>query len=210
MSNLNDTIEPALKTWDCFKNILSLIKRGKFLSALYAFWPLSKTFYANNLKGRYVEVKGRKIPLTAIVIAALLILYCFVSPYQSTTSTESGKEYIVNNAYEKDGLRVYDLKKCNTSACGYIENGTEKHYEHIKVKLIFYGPTGKSVAEGTADAWEMAPRTRAEFTVPCSEEFAYPKLIDVLINPKLDEEDDEEKKAPAAPVPAPQQAAPQQ
>ncbi len=190
MSNQNETIEQTLKTWDYCKNVFRLLSQGKFGSALYELWPLSKTFYKNNLKGKYVEVKGRKIPLTAVLVAALAIMYCFSTPGENSDADKSGKAYIVNNAYEKDGLRVYDLKKCNASACGYIENGTDKHFEHIKVKLVFYGPTGKSVAEGTADAWEMNPRTRAEFTVPCSEEFAYPKLIDVLINPKLDDEEE--------------------
>ena len=209
MSNQNDTIEETLKTWNYCKNFFSLLKQGKFGPAVRELWPLSKAFYTNNLKGKYVEVKGRKIPLTAVLIVVLFGLYFVFSPSGGAEVEESGKAYIVNNAYEKDGLRVYDLKKCNASACGYIENGTNNHYEHIKVKLVFYGPTGKSVAEGTADAWEMAPRTRAEFTVPCSEEFAYPKLIDVLINPKLDAEEDDVKQAPAR-QPAPAQQDPAQ
>ena len=187
---MSNNIEPTLSTWEHCKKILELLKQKNFRSASSESYHMVKALYANHLKGKYVEVKGRKVPRTIVLVIALLLVYFILSLFTGSSEPISGKAFIAANAYDNNGLRVYDLRKCNSDACGIIENGTDEHYEHIRVKLLFYGQTGKIVTEGTADAWEMAPHTRAEFVVPCAEDYAYPKLDDVFINPKMEDEPD--------------------
>ena len=188
MSNLKGSVESAKTAWEYCKSIFSLLKQKKFWSATVEAYNLSRDAYRKYLKGRYVTVKGRSIPLTAVLIAALVVLYCFASS-DGAKNSDLEKALIEANTYDNDGLRVYDLRKCNYAACGYIENSSDKNFELVRIKIVFFTQTGEAVAEGLADALEVAPRTRSEFNIPCSEEFAYFKLDDVQINPDIEEEE---------------------
>lgn len=196
MSNTTQTNETTQSTWEHCKNFCSLLKQKKFWAALREFFNIFKSFYLNHLKGKYLNIGGHKIPMTAILLVVLIGIYYAIHASFGANSA-SGKSYIADNTYDKDGLKVYDLKNCsnNMAACGLVENGSEKNYERIRVKLVFYDRPGKPIAVGIADALEMAPRTRVQFQIPCEDEFAYFKLDDVLINPDIDEEELEKEKA---------------
>ncbi len=191
MGNLKTNIEAAENIWECCKNILACLRRKEFLASLGGVYHLLKLLYAKYLKGKYVNIKDRQVPLTAIILIAFLGLYCFMptSNQRVTSVTESAP--IENNTYNKDGIRVYDLKKCNMAACGLIENGTEETQKLIRVKLVFFSPSGEAVAKGVADAVNLAARTREKFEITCPDDFAYFKLDMVQINPNIDDEDDE-------------------
>ena len=177
-------------TWEYCKSFCGLLKERKIWPACREFYNIFRSFYLNRLKGKYVNVRGRKIPLTAILVVVLIGAYYVMPSNIFGGNGASHKAQIESNTYDKDGLRVYDLKKCNMGACGLVENGSENSFERIRVKIIFYTHTGQPIAVGIADALEMAPRTRVQFQIPCSDEFAYFKLDDVLINPDIDEEEE--------------------
>jgi hypothetical protein len=184
MSDINEPIEEAKSTLDYCKSVVSLLKERKFFAAIRETFGLFKAGYVNHLKGKYVEVKGHKIPMTGILVVALLILYClFSGPAGDPTS---GKAWIADNIYDRDGLRISGIKKCDSSACGTIENNSERKFNHIRVHLVFRNQAGQDIAEGTANALKVAPGSSATFEIPCEEDFAYAILDDVLINPKLE------------------------
>lgn len=192
MNNYNDTLETAKTTMDYAKNVLTLLKQGKYLRACRELFGFFKSVYVLHIKGKYIEVKGKKIPMTAVVIAVAAVLYFMVpNSRMSGELALSEKADIAPNTYDKNGIRVYDMRKCNYAACGYLENATDKDYERIRITVIFHNQTGQAVFKGTADALQVAPRTRVEFDIPCSEEFAYFKLKNVVINPTSDEDDDD-------------------
>jgi len=184
---------PKENTLDYLKNAFSLLKQKQYGAALREFAYLLKAGYINHIKGKYVEVKGKKIPMIAIVIAAIFIVYALLPSANQTGELKlSEKANIVANTYDKNGIRIYDMRKCNYAACGVLENSSDNDYERIRIKVVFHNQTGQAVFRGTADALQVAPRTRVEFDIPCSVEFAYFKLKDVIINPAEDEADDDE------------------
>ena len=193
MDNQKEAVETAKTTMTYLKNIFALLKERKYFAALREVLGFCKSVYVNNIKGKYIELKGKKIPMGAVVLVLLAGIY-FITPstMPSGELSLSEKANIEPNTYDKNGIRVYNMRKCNYAACGVLENGSENDFERIRIKVIFHNQTGKAVFRGTADALQVAPRTRIEFEIPCSEEFAYFKLKDVVINPKesLEEEDD--------------------
>ncbi len=184
MSNIKEPFDTTITCWTHFKNIFSLLRQGKTGASLREVYYLFKAVYFNHIKGKYVMVKGHKIPRLAILIVALIGIYCVVPTGVNEKALMSGKSYINSNEFNYKGLRVYDLKKCNGSACGLIENDSDNTYERIRATLVFYTQTGDIVAEGSADAEDMTPHVRKSFEINCPEDFAYFKLEDVLINPK--------------------------
>ena len=189
MSNTNKS------TWEYCKSFCNLLKERKIWPACREFYNIFKSFYLNHLKGKYLNVKGYKIPFTAIAILILIGAYYAAPSGFFGKNSASDKAQIESGMYDKDGLRVYDLKKCNMAACGLVENGSENSFERIRIKVVFYTHTGQAIAVGIADTLEMAPRTRVQFQIPCSDEFAYFKLDDVQINPEIDEEEEAKSRA---------------
>ena len=191
MGNLKTNIAAADNIWECCKNILACLRRKEFLASLGGVYHLLKLLYAKYRKDRYVNIKGRRIPLAVVVLIAFLGLYCFMPTSNQRVTSVAESASIENNTYNKDGIRVYDLKKCNMAACGLIENGTEETQKLIRVKLVFFSPSGIAVAKGVADAVDLAARTRERFEIACPDDFAYFKLDKVQINPNIDDEDNE-------------------
>ena len=194
MSDFKEATSTSKTTFAYLKEVVSLLKQKKFGEALREFASFVKAVYVNRIKGKYVSVKGVKIPMLAVVIAALVVFYAILpSGNPKGEMPLSEKADIATNTYDKNGIRVYDMRKCNYAACGVLENSSDNDYERIRIKVVFHNQTGQAVVRGTADALQVAPRTRVEFDIPCSEEFAYFKLKDVLINPAEDDADDDEE-----------------
>ena len=193
MDNQNDAVETAKTTMAYLKNAIVLLKEKKYFAALREVFGFFKSIYLNRIKGKYVEIKGKRIPMGVVILVLLCGAY-FITP-SATPSGEvklSEKANIEPNTYDKNGVRVYDMRKCNYAACGVLENGSENDFERIRIKVIFHNQTGQAVFKGTADALQVAARTRINFEIPCSEEFAYFKLKDVVINPTENDDDEDE------------------
>lgn len=188
MSDVNES------TLTYLKNAFSLLKQKQYGAALRELTYFLKAGYENHIKGKYVEVKGKKIPMIAVIIAVFLVFYALLPSSNPKGELElSEKANVATNTYDKNGIRVYDMRKCNYAACGVLENATDNNYERIRIKVIFHNQTGQAVFKGTADVSQIGPRTRIEFDIPCSEEFAYFKLKDVVVNPGENDKDDDDK-----------------
>ena len=179
-----------------FQNIVACIKYLKnrqYKMAVREIFTCLKNIYLKHLKGKYVVVRGKKIPRTAIAVVAmcLLVSLCCCPNNDSSLSESYTAEA---NTYDKNGIRVYDLRKCNQAVCGFLENATQESYAKITIFLNFHNETGEVVYEGGVDASEVGPMSRIKVKVPSKLDFAYFKLVKVKVNKeKAEEEDDEEE-----------------
>lgn len=186
-SDFEDISVTTKSAFASFKKFLFYLKERKYFAAIKEFFNCSKIIYDNHLKGKYIEIKGKRISRTALVLIALLGMYVLYpaseTPQQPRelplSETQNAKKE--TNTYERNGLKVYDLRKCDNEVCGYIENSDDKVYPRIVVMLTFHNESGAAVYEGGAEALDVQPRTRIKITIPCEEHFAYFKLKNVEI-----------------------------
>ena len=159
---------------------------NELLAFIKAVYSLIKRLYDHHLKGQYVVIKGRQIPRTVLAVLCVFFLY-LISPmsflFNSSVREDSEIANTDSNAYEKDGLKVYELRKCDMAACGILEYRGEQDIEKLRITLIFYNPAGQPVYEGNAETFQLVPNSRMEFSIPCTEDFGYFKLKGVYINP---------------------------
>lgn len=192
MTDTTDIEELAEKTktvWQSFKKIFSLLKERKWFAAFKESFSFLRIIYVNHLKGKYFVIKGVKTPRTLIAVPALAVAYLFFAP--SAETPLSGEQSIAeaenvkkaSNTYDKDGIKVYDMHKCEdelkSAACGTLENYGENNFEKVSILVTFYAPEGTAIYEGGAVAKEVEARTRMKFTIPCPDEFSYFQLKEV-------------------------------
>lgn len=185
MSNSNDnTPKTVLQS---IKDIFGSLKKRKYLTAIKEFFLIFKNQYLRHLKGKYVEIKVKRIPRTLIALVVLVILM-FAWPHNTTSTNEkpssNNQQTEENVVYNENGIKIYDLRKCDIAACGTLENDTNESYEKITIIINFHDATGKIVYEGGIDVSEMAPLSRIKIKIPSDLDFAYLKLNEVLINPE--------------------------
>lgn len=185
MSDIEDIAEKGQNAWNSFKKIFSLLKERKFLAALKESFGFLMLLYKKYLKGQYITVKGKRIPRTLVACLAVFFVYVTLSGGNDNADskkspTEAAEVKKDTNTYDKNGLKIYDLRKCETEnqsgACGMMENYGENNFERIKIDLTFFTADGRAVYKGGVEATDMEAHTRTEITIPCSEEFAYFKL----------------------------------
>jgi hypothetical protein len=133
-----DEVSPATETvLDSVKNIAALAKDKQYGPAAKATVNLGKMLYNKHLKGKYITVKGKQIPMTLVAIVAVLGLYIITPSCGSDEKVEKPAVSSVAkkevNTYDKDGLKIHDMRKCEQAACGLLENTSNK-----KVKKIEY------------------------------------------------------------------------
>ena len=159
------------------KRIVTLIRGRHFLKAAREIINLFKILYKKHLQGKYITIKGRQIPLTLVVIIAALGLYFFYPQSENRILDLSEAEQSSENetnTYNQDGVRVYDLEKCdNNSVCGLIENASEKPVSHLSVIVIFYDNSGNILYRGGAEAKGIQPMTRLKLLIPSDVPFDY-------------------------------------
>lgn len=185
MSNTNKSVEVVQKIFARSKSVISYIlhKSWKILKRLYT---LLKDAYIKYLKGQYFVVRGKRIPRTIAAVLCLLILY-FIIPFSCSLNhddSDNGTANEVAQVYEKDGIKVYDVRKCDNAVCGILEYRGEEDIEKIRITVGFFDQTGQEIYEGYAETQQLAPNVRINFSIPSEEEFAYPKLKNVEINPE--------------------------
>lgn len=181
-NDVKNASETAKTTFQSIKSVLSALKNRKFITAGKECWYCGKNLYAGHLKGKYVEVRGKKIPMTAIVIIVLLGLFIMSSgektkemPLTETAAREQ------TNIYHQDGIKVYDMRKCDQAACGLLENETNEPFAKITIAVTFHNPQGAPIYESSIEANDFQEMARIKFKVPCEEDFAYFKLKDVIV-----------------------------
>lgn len=191
MSDITEITEKGQCIWESLKKIFSLLKERKFFAALKESFSFLYLLYKKYLKGQYVTIKGKKIPRTLIACFAVIILYGLTP--SNNTNTPKEAEPVQNvapkkeaNVFDENGLKVYELRKCETEdtigACGILENYSEENFDNVKVSIIFYAPDGTAVYEGGIEATNVDAKNRFKISIPCPEEFAYFKLEKVVLN----------------------------
>lgn len=194
MSDIEDITENAQSVWKSIKKVFSLLKERKWFAAIKECFSFFKLIYHNYLKGKYITVKGKKIPRTLVAVAALLLVYLALP--STETKQPTGEQSIAeaanakkeSNIFDKEGVKVYDLRKCETEdmtgVCGKIENYGDYDFGKITVTLTFHAPDGNIVYDGGVEATDVKSHTRIKMSAPCPEEFSYFKLRDVALEGK--------------------------
>lgn len=193
MNNVEEITQKGKTVWESCKKIFSLLKERKWFSAFKESFTFLKLIYVNHLKGKYIIVKGKKIPRTLIAVLALFIIYIALPSQEERPTGEQPLAEAANvkkdsNIFDKNGLKVYDLRKCETEesvgVCGLIEDYGDKNFAKVTVIINFHAPDGRIVYEGGVEATDVESHTRIKINAPCSEEFAYFKLKDVKLESK--------------------------
>lgn len=173
------------------KNFGMYIKEKKYFSALKEFFKLLGSVYKRFIKGKYVTVKGKKVPLAAILVVVLLLFIGMMptgentekEPKQATETAENTqlKEKEDLNTYNQDGVKVYGLVKCENAVCGYLENGSDDDISRILISINFTDKSGAVIYEGGAEATAMVAKSRSRFKIPAEGEFDAFHLTDVTV-----------------------------
>lgn len=172
------------------KDAVSCAKDKQYKKALKEIYYLFKNLYIKYLKDQYIEFKGKRIPRTAVFVAVVLLLFLILpggNNQKVLPISNAEKAAQTNNLYDKDGIKIYDLVKCDQAACGFLENGTQKSFEKITVFLDFHDARGNVVYEGGINASEIGAMSRIKIKIPSEVEFSYFELKDVELTEKQPE-----------------------
>ena len=169
MSDIKDMAEAGKTAWESFKKVFSLLKERKLFAAFRQCFSFLKAVYVNHLKGKYITVKGKKIPRTLIAILVLFFGYCALPSDDNNVSSELSEA--VDN---------------KIGACGYLENYGEYNFGRIKVIITFFAPEGTPIYEGGIEAEGVESHTRSKINVACPDEFSYFNIKEVTLEDKTE------------------------
>ncbi|MBR3501563.1 MAG: FxLYD domain-containing protein [Alphaproteobacteria bacterium] len=174
------------------KELAGLIKDKNYGDASRKAAGLSKALYDKHLKGKYVEVRGKKIPLTAVVVAGVFLFFYIIWPSSEPVKPAPAPKAEVTqiapkaetpkadeNTYDKDGLKISELSKCEQGVCGKVENSGENTFKSVVISISFFDDKGELIYEGGVEAADVAPNTKMNLNIPTEGEFATFKLKEV-------------------------------
>jgi len=185
MEDIKEIIPKCKGLWESFKKFVTLLKERKWLSACKEIYGLLKSIYFNYFKGKYITVRGKRIPRTLVAVIAVAIVY-FAFPAEEERPT--GEQTIAEiediqqptNTYDENGIKVYGLRKCvvgnEPAACGLLENYGDDEYSSIIVTVVFHANDGTAIYEGGVEASDVESHTRMKINIPCPDEFSYFEL----------------------------------
>lgn len=175
------------------KTVGALVKEKKYFRAVKEIFVLLIAVYKKYIKGKYVSVKGKKVPLIAVILVVLAGGWAAI-PSDNTAAVEDKapvaeeakkaedvKEKEDANTYDKDGVKVYGLVKCENAICGYLENDSENDISRILISVTFNDKSGAVIYEGGAEATAMVAKSRSRFQIPADGEFYSFHLTDVTV-----------------------------
>ena len=193
MSDIKDMAEAGKTAWESFKKVFSLLKERKLFAAFRQCFSFLKAVYVNHLKGKYITVKGKKIPRTLIAILVLFFGYCALPSDDNNVSSELSEAADTqkdSNTYDNEGVKIYDMRRCELDnkigACGYLENYGEYNFGRIKVIITFFAPEGTPIYEGGIEAEGVESHTRSKINVACPDEFSYFNIKEVTLEDKTE------------------------
>ena len=176
------------------KTLGTLIKEKKYFRALKEFFVIFYTIYKKHIKGKYIEFKGKKVPMAAVLLVVLAGGFAVApsgnenanKPTSAQEQTEQKdnsniKEKEDMNTYNQDGVKVYGLVKCGEAVCGYVENDSDNDISRILISLTFHDKTGAVVYEGGAEATAMVAKSRSRLKITTEGDFDYFVLSDVTV-----------------------------
>lgn len=176
------------------KTLGTLIKEKKYFRALKEFFVVFYAIYKKHIKGKYIEFKGKKVPMAAVLLVVLAGGFAVApsgnenadKPTSAQEQTEKKdnsniKEKEDMNTYNQDGVKVYGLVKCGEAVCGYVENDSDNDISRILISLTFHDKTGAVVYEGGAEATAMVAKSRSRLKITTEGDFDYFVLSDVTV-----------------------------
>lgn len=176
------------------KTLGTLIKEKKYFRALKEFFVVFYAIYKKHIKGKYIEFKGKKVPMAAVLLVVLAGGFAVApsgnenadKPTSAQEQTEKKdnsniKEKEDMNTYNQDGVKVYGLVKCGEAVCGYVENDSDNDISRILISLTFHDKTGAVVYEGGAEATAMVAKSRSRLKITTESDFDYFVLSDVTV-----------------------------
>lgn len=175
------------------KTVVALVKEKKYFRAVKEIFVLLIAVYKKYIKGKYVYVKGKKVPLIAVILVVMAGGWAAI-PSDNTAAVEDKapvaeeakkaedvKEKEDANTYDKDGVKVYGLVKCENAICGYLENDSENDISRILISVTFNDKSGAVIYEGGVEATAMVAKSRSRFQIPADGEFDSFHLTDVTV-----------------------------
>ena len=191
----NDLSEDKLDTnaiIEKAQNLRKALQERKYFKAAKDAFVLLYALYKQYLKGKYVSVKGKKIPLIAVILAVMVAGYAVIpsapedknAQISEKSVEEIAMEAVQNpdvNTYNQNGIKVYGLYKCNNAVCGYLENSNEKDFARVLISVTFHDEGGNVIYEGGAEAAGVIAMSRIKFTIPAEGDFNYFRLTDVTV-----------------------------
>lgn len=176
------------------KTLGTLIKEKKYFRALKEFFVVFYAIYKKHIKGKYIEFKGKKVPMAAVLLVVLAGGFAVApsgnenadkptSAQEQTKQKDNSniKEKEDMNTYNQDGVKVYGLVKCGEAVCGYVENDSDNDISRILISLTFHDKTGAVVYEGGAEATAMVAKSRSRLKITTEGDFDYFVLSDVTV-----------------------------
>ena len=185
MKNIKENIQKLKSSWGSVKEFITLLKERKWLTACKKIYGFLKSIYTDHLKGKYVTVRGKRIPRTLIAVMAVAVIYLvFPSAEERPTGEQSIAEMEnvqkTTNTYDENGIKVYELHKCEVenkpAACGRLENYGDDDYSSVVVTVVFHANDGTAIYEGGIEASDVESHTRMRINIPCPDEFSYFEL----------------------------------
>ena len=182
MSDIQQIYPLAKTVLQSIKSIFWLLQSKRFMAAGREFLNLFKLIYNNHLKGKYITVNERKIPMTAVVAAVVVLLFVAFPSSDKEKVKATAEETAQMQSMEKDGVRVRDVHQCGKAVCGVLENTTENDLNSVQVVIIFHAKNGEPVYQGGIDA-KMDPQSRTDFEVNSELPYEYFELNDLVVEP---------------------------
>jgi hypothetical protein len=188
MNNI-DKVVPAAKTvLESVKRIFSLLSSRHYWAAIKEFFNLADLTYTNHLKGKFVTIKGHQIPLTTLILAALLIIY-WIYPqsddsdqFPAAQTISKAEMQMQANYFNGDGVIIDKMHKCDEAVCGVLENTKDKEVKELTIPVAFFDQEGILVFESRIQATNVPPHKATDFQIPSDVPFDYFKLGVVIVN----------------------------
>lgn len=175
-------------------SLFELLKERKYFAFFKKCFSLLWQLYSKYIKGKFITVKGKKIPLTAVIIVlfGLYVVFPSSNDEQATSATnttendgftEQTQDSVEQqaNTYDKDGLKIYNFERCDQGICGLMENSSDKTIDRVIISVTFDDRQHNVLAEGDIDARNVKPMTRTKLNIPSEAEFYSFTLTDVTV-----------------------------
>ena len=165
-------------------SLFNLLKEGKYFAFLKEILKLLWKGYGKYIKGKSITIGGKKISLTAIIVAVLGVYAVLPSADKGEEKTTEQLPELTEaqeNVYDKDGLKVYGFERCDQAICGLLENVSDKTFNRVIISVTFDDRQKNVLDEGAIDATNITPNFKAKLKIPSNVDFYSFTLTDVTV-----------------------------
>jgi hypothetical protein len=191
MIDVKKIVPVAQTVYKNVKHVFLLIKDRKYWVATKETFNMTKGIYTNHIKGRFISVKGKRIPLAAVLAAIVLFLYIiYPSGEKAVPAPEPVKPSISEvemlaqmNYYNQDGIIIDKMHKCQDAVCGVLENTSDEEIAEVTIPVAFFNREGILVYEGRIKATNVPSNEPKKFQISAEIPFDFFKLGVVIVVP---------------------------